>query len=258
MPVFTLTTDFGLRDHYVASLKGTILRQCPHAQIIDISHQVPSFNINEAAFTLLNAYAEFPPKTVHLVSVESFEAESSRYVAFERNDHFFVGPDNGIFSLIFHEMPHQAAELLNGETSATSPFPIKDYLVETACQLASSQDVFQFGERVTNLARRTSLQPVRQESMVRGTVIHIDGFENAITNIDVELYNSVGQGRDFVLTYRGSETIEQLNGNYWEAAEGELLCMFNASGYLEIAIKKGKASSLLGLSVGDTVQIDFQ
>jgi S-adenosylmethionine hydrolase len=257
MPVFTLTTDFGLRDHYVASLKGTILRQCPQAQIIDITHQVSSFNINEAAFTLHNAYAQFPANTLHLVSVESFEAVSSRYIALERNGHFFIGPDNGIFSLAFHETPQQAAELIDGATAATSPFPIKDYLVGTACQLASSQDVFQFGEKVTNLARRTSLQPVRQESMIRGTIIHIDAFENAITNIDRELFNTVAQGRNFVLTYRGRDTIEKLNGNYCEALEGEVLCMFNTSGYLEIAIKKGKASSLLGLSVNDTVQIDF-
>lgn len=257
MPVFTLTTDFGLRDYYVGSLKGSLIRKCPEAKIFDITHEVQAFNINEAAFALHNAYLEFPERTIHIVSVESFESGPSRYIALERNNHFFIGPDNGLFSLTFQNPPHQAVELISGKEVAASTFPIKDYLLDVACSISDQQDVSQLGVKVTDLMKRTSLQPVLQQSRIRGTVIHIDAFENAILNINKDLFNHIGEGREFSISFRWRESIDYIVSNYWEVPEGEMFCLFNASGYLQISIKKGKASSLLGLSVGDTVQIEF-
>ncbi|MEJ5961614.1 SAM hydrolase/SAM-dependent halogenase family protein [Pedobacter immunditicola] len=257
MAIITLTTDLGSKDFYQAALKGSILTIFPAASIIDITHEVPSFNISNAAFVLKNAYPYFPTGTVHLIGIDSVYSENTKYVALKYNDHYFVGADNGIFSLLFDGPPDEIVELNIMQDLKYLHFPLVDIFVKAAVHLAKGGKIKDIGIPVENIEERMLLHPVIEQDIIRGSVIYIDTFCNVITNITKELFAKVQRNRDFTLHFRKSETITQLSWHYNEVPEGEKLCLFGISNHLEIAINKGKASGLLGLHLGDIVRIQF-
>ncbi|WP_432712807.1 SAM hydrolase/SAM-dependent halogenase family protein [Pedobacter sp.] len=257
MAIITLTTDLGSKDFYQAALKGSILTIFPDAQIIDITHEVPSFNISYAAFVLKNAYPYFPKGTVHLIGIDSVFSEKTKYLALKYNEHFFVGADNGIFSLLFDGPPEEIVELNIMQDLKYLHFPLVDIFVKAAIHLAKSGKLKEIGLPVDGIEERMLLHPVIEPNMIRGSVIYVDTFSNVITNITKDLFSKVQLNREFTLHFRKSETITQLSWHYNEVAEGEKLCLFGISNHLEIAINKGKASGLLGLHLGDIVRIEF-
>ena len=258
MPIITLITDFGTKDFYAGALKGQILSEIPAIQLVDISHRVEAFNINEAAFCLKNAYAHFPENTVHLVLVNDDFSNDLRCLAVKHKGHYFLGFDNGMFNLAFEGEPELAVELsISGEADMYRPAVFQQLLIATAKELLGGRPISQLGRQVHHIKQRTGIQPVTQESVLRGTVIYIDEFENAITNITKTLFEDNQKGRQFDLLFKRNERLSEISRDYNAVPEGEKLCSFNSSGYLEIAINKGRASSLLGLRLGDTIQIDF-
>lgn len=257
MAIITLTTDLGTKDFYHAALKGSILKILPSANIVDITHEVPTFNISYAAFVLKNAYPYFPTGTVHLIGIDSVFSEDTKYVAFKYHDHFFVGADNGIFSLLFDEKPDDVVELNIMQDLKYLHFPLVDIFVKAASHLAKGGKLKDIGMPVEGLEQRMLLHPVIERDIIRGSVIYIDNFCNVITNITKDLFTKVQRNRDFTLYFRKSETITQLSWHYNEVTEGEKLCLFGISNHLEIAINKGKASGLLGLHLGDIVRVEF-
>ncbi len=257
MAIITLTTDLGSKDFYQAALKGSILTFLPSANIIDITHEVPSFNISHAAFVLKNAYPYFPPQTVHLIGIDSVFSEQTKYVALKYNGHFFVGADNGIFSLLFEDAPEEIVELNILQDLKYLHFPLVDILVKAAIHLAKGGKLKEVGIPVAQVEQRMLLHPVIEQDLIRGSVIYLDTFCNVITNITKELFTKVQRNRDFTLHFKKSESITSLSWHYNEVPEGEKLCLFGISNHLEIAINKGKASGLLGLQLGDIVRIQF-
>lgn len=255
MAVITLTTDFGERDHYLAIIKGSILCECPQAQFVTISNEIEPFNIVQAAFLFNNTWPNFPPGTIHLLSVNDYYGREVRFLCIEHQGHYFIGPDNGLFSLIFDPAPEQVVALNYGMENA---FPLKEIFAKTVAHLARQKPVDALGPLVGNLQQRLTWQPVIDPSHIRGSVIYIDHYENVITNIQRRLFDQVGQNRAFKLFFKRHDPIRMLSQNYPDAPVGEPLCFFNSSGYLEIAINMGKAASLLGLQIEDTVQIDFK
>src|SRR6266542_1395099 len=103
MAIITLTTDFGLKDHYVGAIKGTILNRLSTVTIIDISHNIEKYNLLEASYILKESYPNFPANTVHIIGINTELANSGGYVLVKQYDHYFIGADNGIFSLLFEE-----------------------------------------------------------------------------------------------------------------------------------------------------------
>jgi S-adenosylmethionine hydrolase len=257
MAIITLTTDLGSKDFYQAALKGSILNLLPSANIIDITHEVPSFNISHAAFVLKNAYAYFPKGTVHLIGIDSVFSENTKYVALKYEDHYFVGADNGIFSLLFNQSPEEIVELNIMQDLKYLHFPLVDILVKAAVHLAKGGKLKEVGIFVERIEERMLLHPVIEQDIIRGSVIYIDTFCNVITNITKELFTRIQRNRDFTLHFRKNESITSLSWHYNEVPEGEKLCLFGISNHLEIAINKGKASGLLGLHLGDIVRIEF-
>ncbi|MBC7614865.1 MAG: SAM-dependent chlorinase/fluorinase [Pedobacter sp.] len=257
MAIITLTTDLGSKDFYQAALKGSILSVLPTANIVDITHEVPSFNISYAAFVLKNVYPYFPKNTVHLIGIDSVFSERTKYVALKYNDHFFVGADNGIFSLLFDEKPDEIVELNIMQDLKYLHFPLVDIFVKAATTLAKGGKLKDVGILTAEIEQRTLLHPVIERDIIRGSVIYIDTFCNVITNITKDLFTKIQRNRDFTLYFRKSETISQLSWHYNEVQEGEKLCLFGISNHLEIAINKGKASSLLGLHLNDIVRVEF-
>lgn len=257
MGIITLTTDLGYKDFYQAALKGSILKTLPKVTIIDISHEIEAFNISKAAFLLKNSFHYFPEGTVHLIGIDTVYSASNKYLALKYQDHYFVGADNGIFSLIFEEEPQQIVELNILQDLKFLHFPLADIFVKAACHLANGGKLNEIGDPIFEIEERINFHPVIVGNSIRGNVIFIDSFENVITNVTKDLFTKVQNGRNFTLSFKRNEKINQLSWHYDEVQEGEKLCLFGISNHLEIAINKGKASGLLGLKANDMIQIDF-
>lgn len=254
MPIITFTTDFGWRDHYLATIKGAILCECPQAVLVDITHGISNYNIVQAAFLFRSAWQSFPPGTIHLVSVNDYYAPHKRFLAAEHQGHYFVAPDNGLLSLIFAGAPVQAVELAY---DAAAPFPLKEVYAQPIARLAQGQALAELGPAAEEVAQRIALQPVIGSMHIRGSIVYIDNYENAISNISRELFEQVAGQRRFALFFKRHDPLRQLVQDYHDVPVGEPLCRFNSLGYLELAVNLGKAASLLGLKVDDSIQIDF-
>ncbi len=257
MGIITLTTDLGTKDFYQAALKGSLLKLLPSANLVDISHDISAFNIPHAAFVLKNSFHYFPKETVHLIGIDSVYHENSKYLALRYKDHFFVGSDNGIFSLLFDEQPSEVVEINIMQDLNFLHFPLSDILAKAASHLAKGGKLNEIGISINGLEQRMTLQPVIEGDIIRGSVIYIDSFQNVITNITKELFTKQQKNRNFNLFFRRNESISSLSWHYNEVPEGEKLCLFGISNHLEIAINKGNASGLLGLHLGDIVRIEF-
>jgi len=258
MAIITLTTDLGYKDFYQAALKGSILSTLPNVNIIDITHEIQAFNISRAAFILKNCFSYFPKNTVHLIGIDTVYSEYNKYIAVKYRDHYFVGSDNGIFSLIFDEEPQEIVEINIMQDLKFLHFPLADIFVKAACHLAAGGSLKDIGIPTDKVEERMNLHPIVEPDQIKGSVIFVDSFQNVVTNVTKNLFTKVQQGRNFTLSFRRNETINQLSWHYNEVPEGEKLCLFGISDHLEIAINKGNASGLLGLNIGDIVRIDFQ
>lgn len=254
MTLVTLTTDLGEQDYYAGALKGAILREHPGVQLVDITHAIPSHDIVRGAFVLRNAFPHFPEGTIHLLHVHNFYAPDRQLLALRYQNHFFLGPDNGIFSLVFDRQPDQAFVL---DDRDAGPLSYQQTCARVISQLAKGAQLEELGQPIPAIAERIHLRPVVSASQIRGTVTHVDKFENVIVNVDRALFEQVRKERDFALYFKRHEPITTLSRQYCDVPMGEVLCLFNSAGYLEISIYMGKAASMLGLEVDDAVRIDF-
>jgi hypothetical protein len=255
MTIVTLTTDFGLQDYYCALIKGTLLSVCPELQLVDVSHQVQNFDIVQAAFILRNAWHNFPTKTIHLVSVNDLANAQQSFLALEKNGHYFIAPDNGIFSLLFDELNEPIYKLPKPEKSS---FPLKDIFAATVTKLTAGESLDQFAEITTERVERMSFQPVTTTKQIRGSIVYIDQYENVVSNVNRNLFERISKGRPFELYFKRFDPITKLSEHYYDVPVGEILCLFNSADHLEISINMGKAASLLGLKKEDGIQIEFK
>lgn len=254
MPIVTLTTDFGWQDYYLAAIKGALL--CEHSQLnlVDLTHGVDNYDIVQAAFLFKNAWKNFPEGTIHLISVNDYGGGARRLLLTLHQGHYFVAPDNGLFSLIFEEEPGRYCGL---EYDKEMQYPINKAYAKAIGHLANGQEIEALGAVADDIVRRITLQPITGKDQIRGSFIYIDNYENAITNIDKALFDKIGKGRPFKLYFKRHDPIVKLSKHYSDVPVGEPLCLFNAVEYLEIAINMGRAAGLLGLKKEDSVQIDF-
>ena len=256
MPVITLTTDLGLKDHYVAAIKGAIYSLYPEALIVDISHQVNKFDTGSAAFLIKNSYKEFPSGSVHIIGVNDEPSAEKPFVAVQAAEHFFIGKDNGVFSLILEETP---AKIVNIETdNKWAKFPVKEIFVPAACHLAKGGNIDDLGPEAGHFEQKMELIAFAEKDTIRGAIIYIDSYGNAITNISREHLSKMIGDRQFSIEFGMNYSINTISRTYNDVTEGEILAVFNSSGNLEIAINKGNASSLLGLKQRGTIRIEFQ
>ena len=248
MPIITLTTDLGITDHYVGAVKAAILRQLADAKIIDITHQVPPFNIRHAAFVLRNCYQEFPQGTIHIVGVDAESKLDTPHIAIFANNHYFVGAENGIFSLILDMKPDNIVELNITQDSNNLTFPTKNVFVNAACHIARGGTLEVIGTPKPNFSvERSSFKATFDNNSIRGSIIHVDSYGNAITNIKEDLFKQVAKGRNFTihLGNRGHYVINKIHKKYTDVSSGEALALFISTGQLEIAMHEGSASSLM-------------
>ena len=258
MSIITLTTDLGIKDFYLAAIKGSILGSLPDARIVDITHQIPSYNIAQAAFIVKNSYPYFHEGTIHLVMVDNCYQNDAKLLAVHADGHYFIGPDNGLFSLALHKEPDSVVKINLRLQNDQVHFPIHDIITRAIVHLAKKGKMELIGRKISQMNYRTIIQPILSPDLIRGSVIYIDSFSNVLTNITRDIFDSVGKGRPFRILFKRGEILEEISQTYSDVPEGEKLCLFGITGNLEIAINKGKASTLLGLNLAEIVTIEFQ
>jgi S-adenosyl-L-methionine hydrolase (adenosine-forming) len=250
-PIVTLTSDFGLSDAYVAAMKGAILRHCPTAVLIDVTHNVPPGDVLCGSITLERAIDGFGPGTVHLAVVDPGVGTDRRILVTQIGQSLIICPDNGLITWAWHRRgPGKTGELIwRPKTKASDTFHGRDIMAPVAGMLAS-------GTPVASLIRPIDdpilVDVAPAEPPVRsGQVIHIDHFGNATTNIARESLRSIAG-----LTVRvARKRVGRFKRTYFDAAPGSPLALFGSSGLVEIAVRDGSAAKQLGLRVGDAVVI---
>jgi S-adenosylmethionine hydrolase len=274
MSLITLTTDFGTKDHFVGAVKGAIYSELSDAKIVDITHQISPFNITETAYILKNSYKSFPKGTIHIVGVDSELSADNKHIAIELDGHFFVCPDNGLISMIASEINPTKIVEINIHDRVESSFPVLDVFVKVACFIARGGNLTVIGKEITAFKKLIEIQPkVNQaQNQIIGGVVYIDNYGNVITNISKKMFQDIGKGRAFKATarrYSFSKIFTKYNEVVNNTApdnhqfDGHKLAIFNAAGYLEIAIYRsnlvtvGGASTLLGLAYRDSIIIEF-
>jgi S-adenosylmethionine hydrolase len=274
MSIITLTTDYGLKDHFVGALKGKILSEYSEAVIIDISHDIDPFNTVEASYIIGASYASFPKGTVHLIGVDMESNKENQHIVMQWNNHYFIAADNGILSMLSQKIVPQKMVAINIHDRLPSEATDLDVFVKVACHLAKGGLMNVIGKEINTIKQVTNLQATISDdgNSLKGHVIYIDHFGNVITNISKKYFIEVAKGRPYEIVLK-TKNIKTILPNYSAIAssdkypiksyEGEKLAIFNEAGFLEIAIfrsnpsKVGSANSLLGLNYRDIIIIKF-
>ena len=265
--ILTLTTDFGTQDGYVAAIKAAMLCVTPQLQFVDVTHEVAPQDVMEAAFVLRQAAAYFPEGTVHLVVVDPGVETMRRPIAARftptgsDREHLFVGPDNGILSLLSDGDPSRCVVLDRPEhwrgPRASATFHGRDIFAPVAAFLASGGTLREVGTPTEEVTTLRWAMPRADDQGVEGWVVHVDRYGNCITNIPQETVDAHRAGRA-VSVYAGSTIIRGVGTTYGHAAAAEPIAIFGSSGALEVSVNKGDASELLSIQRGTAIRLIFE
>ena len=275
MTFVTLTTDFGHKDYSIAVIKAALLSQIPEVNIIDISHQISPYNHSETAYILKNSYAAFPKGSIHIIGVESEFTPENIHLAMEFDGHFFIGADNGIFSLIKEELKSTKIVAINIHKSVITSFPVLDVFINVAAHISRDGALEVIGSPVNKIRELTNIKPVinPEGNKILGSVIYIDNYGNVVTNITEKLFKKIGKTRNFMISARTLK-FRKIHNSYGGSIDfslpkekreedGKKVALFNSAGHLELAVYKsnpftvGSASSLFGLNYRDPITIEF-
>ena len=276
MSIITLTTDFGIKDHFIANIKGAILSEIPEVNIVDISHQISAFNILEAAYIIQNSYRSFPLGTIHIIGVDSELNPENKHLVVKFEGQYFICADNGIMSMACLNIEPEKIVEINIHDKLISNFSVLDVFVKVACHISRGGKLEVIGKAISRIKSVKNLTPFINESknQIIGNVIYIDNYGNVITNITKSFFKEVSKSRKFEISVRNYK-FKKIHSKYSEIVnfsideskrnnDGQALAIFNSSLNLEIAIYKsnpvnfGTAASLMGLNILDTVTVNFK
>ncbi len=260
-PIITLTTDFGLNDHFVGTVKGVILGILPEVEIVDICHSVQPFDVLDGALTIAQAYSYFPTGTIHLVVVDPGVGTERRPILASTDKHHFVAPDNGVLSLVYAReerlhVRHITAEHYNLQP-VSNTFHARDIFAPVAAWLAKGVDTEKFGDEINDFVRFNAPKPKPSDGKtLRGVVLKVDRFGNLVTNITAEDAPTLfaTQPAAFKILV-GKREITEMHTNYAEGAPGEVFVIAGSMGYLEIAANRAAAAQILGAGKGTDVNL---
>lgn len=259
--LITLTSDFGLQDHYVSAVKAAVLEIAPESGLVDISHEIPAHDIMAGAWVIRNAAFLFPENTVHLVVVDPGVGTERHPVAVKIKNHYFVGPDNGIFSLLFDDEAAYEAVILDKpeywRKSRSNTFDGRDIFGPVAAHLSKGAALSEIGSPLDELVVYHWATPIGDKDGIQGWVLHIDRFGNLITNITAGLIEEL-VGRRIVKIYVGTTVIPIISRTFGEVEDGDPVAYIGSSGMLEIGVNKGNAAELLSVYKGAQVSIVIQ
>ncbi len=257
MRVITLLTDFGNGDYFVASMKGVILSINPNAVVVDVTHDVPSFNIRRAAFILWAMYRYFPRGSVHVAVVDPGVGTSRRAIAIMSRNYYFIGPDNGVLTMAAEDDGIvEVREISNRRvmlSDVSSTFHGRDIFAPAAANIGLV-DFRDYGPLVNDYVKLTMPKPIEKKGVIEAQVIYVDKFGNVYTSIRRGMFN-ISYGDYITVNIRGMGIRLRVDKSYGYVNRGEALALFNSMGFLELAVNGGSFSSKYGLSEGDVIQI---
>ncbi len=263
-PIITLTTDFGLQDHFIGTMKGVILQQVPDAQIVDISHAVQPFDVFDGALTIAQAYSYFPSGTIHVVVVDPGVGTARRPIVVSTEKYRFVAPDNGVLSLIYDREERLRAFHVTAEHYFLQPisntFHGRDIFAPVSSFLAKGVESSSMGDEITDFVRFSAPKPKAVDTnTLRGVVLKVDRFGNLITNITPQDVPALFQEKaaSFKIVV-GKREITEIKASYAEGSPGEVFGILGSMGYLEIAANRGSASKIVEAAKGTDVNIVLQ
>ncbi len=259
MHVVTLTTDWKKDDFYTGAIMGSILSSCEDVRIITLSNQIRNFGVAEAAFIVRNSYLHFPEGTVHIIAVGSDIEPGGGMLAAKLNGHFFLTADNGILGLLGDPAGIEVVKLTTDGNNDVKSFPSLTCFSTAACRIFNGEMLDALGESTVDFRKQVPLRATLENNTITGAVIYIDSFGNAITNISRELFDRIGQKRQFTIYVQSKHyKINRINFFYSETSAGDLLALFNSVNLLEIAIRSGSAKDLLNLNTDSTIRVEFK
>jgi len=275
MSIITLTTDFGHKDYFVSATKAALLQEAPSATIIDISHEISPFNHTEAAYILKNAYINFPKGSIHIIGVDSEFSPENEHMIVSFDGHYFVGANNGIFSLIMEDQIIEKIVEINIHNTIITSFPVLDVFVKVAAHIARGGTMDVVGKEVKTIHKMVGVRPVINDigNQLIGSVIYIDNFGNVVTNIKKADFLELQKMRPFTI-FAQSVKFNIIYNSYVEAInytipkeqrndDGKLIALWNSANHLELSIYKsnpskvGSANSLFGLDFRTPVTVKF-
>ena len=275
MSVITLITDFGIKDHYVGSIKGALYSELNDLRIVDISHSISPFNIIEAAYIIENSYKNFPIGSIHIIGVDSEKTPEQNHLVIKLDGHYFICADNGILSLLTTKIKPEKIININVHNELPTTFSVLDVFVKIAAHIYRGGSIDLVGSKIEKLKELYNINPILNEKTneIIGNVIYVDNYENVVTNITKKIFQDFGKSRKFEINARNYK-FKQIVKSYSEAIRfdinkesrkeiGKKIALFNKSNYLELSIYKsnplssGGASSLFGLNYRDIIIIKF-
>ncbi len=252
MPVITLTTEWRPDDFYYGIMKGKLCTMCPGAVIVDNANSIPVFNISHASFIIRNTYTSYPKDTVHIICVHSEGGNERDHLLVRARDHYFIGTDNGIFNLILNSPPDEVVKLNGNETCDEL-----ELFARSAAALISGKKPAELGVPLENITEKMPLRATIDKDVIIGSIIFIDSYGNAISNITREIFYRVFGKNDFqIMVQSNRNRIDHISLRYCDEQVGELLARFNSLDLLEISINGANVSELLSISVGSAVRVD--
>ena len=273
MPIITLTTDLGTKDHKVASIKGSILSLEKNVPIVDITHHIEPHDIIQTAYIVRNSYSHFPKGSIHMIAVDCFYHKNRKFLVLEANGHYFIMPHNGLFSLIFPEIkPEKIYEISHNASDNDRVFTPIDIFVPVAVHLHKGNDTKLIGKQIKSIKEVVFPKPNYNEAqkMIAGEIIYIDHFGNAVSNISKEIFEKhLSENQNFTIKFR-ERSMKNIVKKYtdiitdWEKENlflAKELALFNEADLLEIAMYKGSktngAAPLMGLNIGEKIYVEF-
>jgi S-adenosylmethionine hydrolase len=252
MPVITLTTEWKPNDIYNGIIKGKLCRLCPGTIIIDNAGSIPAFNIAHASFIIRNTFNNYPKGSIHIICVHSEALSDSDHLLVRAKDHFFIGTDNGMFNLILNSEPDEVIKIDHDDISDEL-----EIYAKVAADLISGKDPSEIGKSVKTINEKLPLRATIDKDVIIGSIIFIDSYGNAFSNITREVFNRVFGDKEYrILIQSNKNYTDQISERYSDVPIGEMLARFNQFDLLEISINGADVSELLSLEVGSTVRID--
>jgi S-adenosylmethionine hydrolase len=255
--IITLTTDFGLADHFAGVMKGVILGICPAARIVDITHEVSAFDVAGAAFVVAESYAWFPRGAVHVVVIDPGVGTARRPILAEAAGQFFLAPDNGVLSMVLAREKHKVRAITNEKLflkPVSATFHGRDIFAPVAAHLAGGLAPARAGKLIKDYLRLEFHKPVRTGRRAwTGAVLKIDHFGNLITNFHIDEFPAM-LSRPFQLAI-GARRLTGLESTFAEGPAGEPVLVVGSSGYIEVAVNQGSAARLLGVEAGAPAEL---
>ena len=253
MAVITLTTEWKPDDIYYGIIKGKLSSMCPGIIIIDNAGNIPAFNISRASFIIRNTYNNYPKGSIHIICVHSEASKDQDHLIVRARDHFFIGTDNGIFNLILNSDPDEVVRIDHNGTSDEL-----EVFAKAASDLVAGKKPSSLGKSVKTLSERIPLRATIDKDVIIGSIIFIDSYGNAISNITREVFYRVFENKTYrILIQSNKNYTNQISLKYSDVPVGEMLARFNQLDLLEISINGADVSELLSLSVGSVLRVDI-